>query len=75
MSYTHGTYVAYAKHKCRCVACTAYQNGRNARNRSERLTDGRLNHGTRSAYDAGCRCSACTGARRAAYQAEKAGAR
>lgn len=70
MSYIHGTYAAYFKHKCRCVACSAYQNGRNARNRADRKASGRLNHGTRSAYDAGCRCGACLDVRQARYAIE-----
>lgn len=68
MSYIHGTYVAYAKHRCRCVSCVDYQNGRNARNRADRKAAGRLNHGTRSAYAAGCRCPECTAARGDAYR-------
>jgi hypothetical protein len=75
MSYTHGTYTAYGRYRCRCVACVAYQNGRNQRNRADRKSSGRLSHGTRSAYDAGCRCDDCLGARRAVYEVENAARR
>lgn len=65
---THGTYRMYAApFRCRCDACRAYQNDRVARNRADRLASGNLNHGTRSAYDAGCKCGSCRLARRAAY--------
>ena len=56
---THGTYAEYAKRKCRCDECRAYQNNRVAKNRAERLAEGRISHGTRSGYDAGCRCDEC----------------
>lgn len=67
----HGTYSMY-KRRCRCDPCRTYQNRRNARNRLDRLTNGRLSHGTRSAYDAGCRCIPCRKARRDAYQRYRA---
>lgn len=50
-----------------CEKCRAYQRERVRRNRSERLAEGRLNHGTRSAADTGCPCTACRGVRRKAY--------
>ena len=77
----HGTYAAY-KRGCRCPACSAYQAGRVAANRADRLarlqaTDdiapaltswqAPIGHGTRSAYDAGCRCEPCRGARKSRY--------
>lgn len=62
-SYTHGTYTGYYWHKCRCSKCTEYQRTRVARNRADRLASGRLSHGTRSAYDAGCRCEPCLAVR------------
>lgn len=71
----HGTYAAYAKDKCRCVECRGYQSARNAQNRADRLASGRLSHGRRSAYDAGCRCELCLGARQAAYGRENTAAR
>lgn len=59
----HGTYSQYFRRKCRCEECRAYQRNRVAKNRAERLADGRLSHGKRSAYDAGCRCSQCKAVR------------
>ncbi len=65
---THGTYRMHAApHRCRCAECCAYQNERVARNRASRMETGNLNHGTRSAYDAGCKCEGCRMARRNAY--------
>jgi hypothetical protein len=63
----HGTFGAYFYKGCRCQECRSYQRKRNAANRRERLASGRLSHGTRSAYDCGCRCDPCKGARRGAY--------
>jgi len=74
VSYIHGTYSAYARHGCRCVACVEYQNGRNARNRADRLANGRLNHGKRSAYDAGCRGPECIQVRVEGYRRLERGA-
>ena len=62
----HGTYTMYGKRGCRCAECREGQRARVARNRAERLAAGRLTHGTRSAYDAGCRCQWCKAERRAA---------
>lgn len=56
----HGTYRRYFVDKCRCDLCREAQRARVAQNRADRLVSGRLNHGTRSAYDAGCRCLPCT---------------
>lgn len=67
-STVHGTYAAYFWRDCRCTACATYQSARNARNRADRLASGRLSHGARSAYDAGCRCEPCKEARREAYR-------
>jgi hypothetical protein len=67
----HGTYGTYFHLKCRCFACREYQRARVARNRAARLASGNLSHGSRSAYDAGCRCDQCLSARRASYPAEK----
>lgn len=64
----HGTYTMYFRKECRCWRCRDYQSGRVRRNRAARLAAGRLSHGTRSAYDAGCRCIPCRGARQEAYQ-------
>lgn len=55
----HGTYTMYARNGCRCESCREYQNSRVRRNRADRLENRRLAHGTRSAYDAGCRCVHC----------------
>jgi hypothetical protein len=51
-----------------CPECRARQRVRVARNRAERLAEGRLSHGKRSAYDAGCRCYRCEDARQEAYE-------
>lgn len=75
MTRTHGKATAYEKDGCRCEACTDRHNERVAKNRADRLASGRLNHGSRSAYDAGCRCDACKGARRAAAGRERDAAR
>lgn len=64
----HGTYTAYARWDCRCRECVAYQNDRVRRNRAERKATGRLSHGTRSAWDAGCRCESCLATKRSAEQ-------
>mgnify|MGYP007115078499 CR=1 FL=1 len=64
MSFVHGTYVAYARHGCRCDRCATAQRDRVRRNRADRLATGRLNHGTRSARDAGCKCPPCIETRR-----------
>jgi hypothetical protein len=69
--WRHGTYSRYFRGGCRCPECVAYQRSRVARNRAERVEAGRLNHGTRSAYDAGCRCPACRARRVRAYLLEK----
>lgn len=56
---------------CKCVICRAANALRVARNRARRAADpDRLSHGTRSAYDAGCRCEPCTDERRIAYLRE-----
>lgn len=66
----------YERHGCKCAGCRAAHADRVRRNRADRLAAGRLTHGTRSAYDAGCRCTdndrvpSCTGARRVAYERE-----
>ena len=60
----HGTYSAYARCKCRCNECREYQRARVARTRAQRLTEGRINHGTSSGYDDGCRCEDCRDAHR-----------
>lgn len=75
MSYRHGTYVAYAKHHCRCDKCREQQRSRVARNRKDRKKSGRLNHGTRSAYDCGCRCASCLAIRAEIYERESKGER
>lgn len=41
-------------------------------NRTKRFQEGRIRHGSRSGYDAGCRCGPCASARRAAYPREAA---
>lgn len=55
----HGTVTGYRNHGCRCADCRKAHAEANRRNREDRLASGRLNHGTRSALDAGCRCVAC----------------
>lgn len=64
----HGTYTRYARMGCRCPMCREYQRAKVERSRAARLAAGSLSHGTRSAYDAGCRCSDCSAARRDAYK-------
>jgi hypothetical protein len=66
MSYRHGTYTAYFRHWCRCDACRTYQADRIRRIRADQLATGRLSHGLRSAYDAGCRCEPCRTVKRLA---------
>lgn len=66
--YAHGTSTAYDRCGCRCEVCRGWQAHRVRRNRKARLAAGRLTHGTRSAYDAGCRCPACKDARKIRYQ-------
>jgi hypothetical protein len=63
----HGTCYAYEERGCRCGLCRTNHNERVARNRADRLARGDLNHGARSAYDAGCRCEPCRIARSQAY--------
>ena len=50
-----------------CEDCRKYQRERVAANRAARLAAGRIQHGTGSAYDAGCRCDDCMEARRRRY--------
>jgi hypothetical protein len=61
----HGTASGFAacapKGARRCEACRAYQRERSRANRADRLARG-LCTGTRSSYDAGCRCSRCSAA-------------
>lgn len=64
--HPHGTYTRYTRAKCRCDECREYQRKRVADNRAKRLAEGRITHGTRSGYDAGCRCWMCKRERRAA---------
>lgn len=67
----HGTYTMYARKKCRCDECRGYQRNRVAKNRADRLKSGNLSHGSRSAYDAGCRCLSCKNARSEAGKTEE----
>lgn len=71
---THGTAYTYQTLGCRCDVCVLAFRARKGRlckaNRLDRLRSGRLSHGTRSAYDAGCRCGPCREVRRAAYRRE-----
>lgn len=64
----HGTDYAYEYWNCRCRPCRDAHNRRTKANRAARLAAGRLNHGTRSAYDAGCRCEPCRERRREAHR-------
>jgi hypothetical protein len=65
----HGTAGVYATCTAdagrRCGLCRAYQCGRVAANRAARRARA-LCTGTRSSYDAGCRCTRCTAANSAA---------
>lgn len=58
----------YKRGECRCEICKAGHRDWTRANRKARLETGRLNHGTRSAYDAGCRCFTC---RRAKSEADR----
>ena len=64
----HGTDYRYTRLGRRCPMCVENHRARIAAERKARLDAGRLNHGTRSAYDAGCRCDECRAARRRAYE-------
>lgn len=67
----HGTRRGYDRDRCRCTLCRAVNADRVARNRAARFANPeRLNHGHRSAYDAGCRCEACSLVRQSAYWRE-----
>ena len=79
----HGTYTAYNRWGCRCVACRAENASkaqmyreRRAQEEGRRIRDkvkGIPPHGTRSRYTSqkhGCRCEACAAANRQ-YQAER----
>jgi hypothetical protein len=61
----HGTASGFAacapKGAPRCETCRAYQRERSRANRADRRARG-LCTGTRSSYDAGCRCAQCTAA-------------
>lgn len=61
----HGTASGFAacapKGAPRCEACRGYQRERSRANRADRRARG-LCTGTRSSYDAGCRCARCTAA-------------
>ena len=70
MSGDHGTYSMYARKGCRCDDCREYQRARVAKNRADRLASNRLNHGSRSSYDAGCRCKLCRETRTNAAKGE-----
>lgn len=48
----------YDRHGCRCGPCRKAHNDRVRRNRAARRKNP-VSHGTRSSYDAGCRCEAC----------------
>jgi hypothetical protein len=63
----HGSASSYRSGLCREECCREPHRIATAQNRAERLKAGRINHGTRSGYDAGCRCPACRGARSAAH--------
>lgn len=57
---------------CRCSECRGVNAERVRRNRERRQADpSRLNCGTRSAYDAGCRCEACLLLRQSVYWREE----
>lgn len=61
---------------CRCTPCRGANAARVRDNRAARLADpARLTHGTRSAYDAGCRCRECWLTRRDAYWIREGGNR
>lgn len=63
----HGSASTYRSGLCRDECCREPHRIATAKNRADRLKSGRLNHGTRSGYDAGCRCPDCRGARAAAH--------
>lgn len=59
--HSSGEYVAG------CEGCKAHQRERVAQNRKERAESGKITHGTRSGYDAGCRDDCCRSKRLEAY--------
>ena len=63
----HGTYTRYKYHKCRCKRCRAaialYVTEYRERNMNSKSLPN-LTHGTRSAYNNGCRCEDCAKANR-----------
>ena len=60
----HGTYTRYKYHDCRCRRCktavAAYVKAYREKDSGDKL----LTHGTRSAYNCGCRCEDCAFANR-----------
>jgi hypothetical protein len=60
----------YRNGRCRCEVCREDHRVKTAANRKARLAQGVI-HGSRSSYDAGCRCDYCLGARRLAYARER----
>lgn len=64
----HGSHYRYKMLGCRCPMGVEAHRRRTEESRMNRLLEGRLSHGTRSAYDAGCRCDDCRKARRDAYR-------
>lgn len=60
---SHGVYT----HGCRCDDCREAHRSYTRERRAKSLADGTLSHGTRSTYDAGCRCERCVWARSVVY--------
>ena len=67
----HGTYAGWSWHDRHNVpACDACREAKREYVRAQRaasLAAGRLTHGRRSTFDAGCRCGQCRAVRQVAY--------
>jgi hypothetical protein len=61
----HGTINGYRCDGCRCADCTEAKRLYTREQRRAYLASGRINHGTASAWDAGCRCGQCRANKRA----------
>lgn len=56
----HGTYTCYVKRRCRLPECKAAAAEYKQRRKQQLIDNPQdMKHGTRVAYEAGCRCDAC----------------
>ena len=61
----HGTYSDYSGQRCRCESCRAASAAYQRERRQRMKRSGALGeHGLASTYSNGCRCVACTKARK-----------